>query len=145
MNLQDKVASYELSNELRTLGVNLQNTYFTWYEYLGEYKDHDPFLDARNECSALNSNLFMTPAPLPCELLEVMPELVDGTDLFVQKNDIDNSYSCIYSFDFDDSCTLGNMGCFPAKSLANALAKCLIWLIKNKYVEVVDGKAKTVN
>ena len=67
------------------------------------------------------------PRPLPCELMELLPP-----DFSVEKNE-DGTYWCIPTVPMD---SFGNlMHETREKSLADALAKMLIWLHDNGYLK----------
>lgn len=95
---------------------------------------HTPLVD--KDSSLIPSNRKFS-APLPCELLEVLPNEVDTNTINFYRTD-NNNWCAEYSTcsGFLGECDFCELFCDYDKSLANCLAKLLLKLIEEKLVEV---------
>ncbi len=126
MNIKDQVASLELCQRLKELGVK-NHTLFFWGESLTgrhaetEFNVYASWLPASNI-------LREYPAFTVAELLEILPVIVNSSCLQLLRGlnfgDIKPMYCCRYDLFFSDNSPFGD------ENPANACAKMLIHLIE---------------
>lgn len=127
MKLEDQVCSLEMAKRLKELGVK-QDGCYSWFETQGGMVVRD----TNDRIGGICLGSAFTVA----ELGEMLPdhikiEEVTGTATFCFKSEKQDAGEWCASYDFvDTSCCY-----FMATTEADARAKCLIYLIKNKLVK----------
>lgn len=135
--------SLEVSKELWERGVRLDTSLFWLVVPDGEAIGYDkPYVTSANPYSNL-VDYVEYPAPLLHELLEIMPDHVTQNgkiyytpELVFGEIDEGREYGFIYVSDSRTS----NLHSEYDTNPADCVAKCLIYLIDNNFVQIKDGK-----
>jgi hypothetical protein len=120
---------FELSKKFYDMGIRI-DSYWSWkWEHRKSKISLSP-----TDSYGLTPRKIVCPAPMLHELLDVIPEHIkfDG-----KKNDtwkLRLSFG-IYEFRYNMTHEI-----FNSPNPANAVAKTLIWLVENNYVEVKNGR-----
>lgn len=136
VKLEDQVASLDLCKRLKELGV-AQESYFAWY--LIERKDGDSCHVLRNGNSFLSYKEKIAAAFTIAELLEGLPQQVNGFELEMFKNG--ERFGVRYYEQWSEwrQTRFENQW---DKNFANALAMMRIYLIENNLVNISAGMEK---
>ncbi len=135
MKLEDQVTSLELARKLKKLGVK-QESLFWWVEIMVDYKWTGEY-ELKYEIPDYQKNTRAYSAFTVAELGEMLPKglpgnyNIGGTALKISRTFKENWF-CGYSFiHWAENKEVWNC-CKKDKTLANAMAKMLIYLKQNK-------------
>jgi len=120
MKLEDQVCSLELAKKLKELGVD-QDSYFYWCRIRDLETDHIS-IKSESQIQTLENHYQVdkiTSAFTVAELGEMLPSFIDSWH-------VKRTWECSVKLDRDGGMT------FCAKTEADARAKMLIYLLKNK-------------
>ena len=136
MTLEQICVNKEWAEKLKEAGFPQDESLFYWCTPEGgQEKDRfiacikDALFCNQDTCS-FNHNYIATPTA--SELLERLPSSIDIGHFLIRK------HSWGYSINIMEHMSLESNHEEQGKSLANALTKMLIWLVKNEYINFKD-------